>query len=129
MLEYFEDVAVRSARQSHLIPAVCRVRFYVKVNARFTSVPTASLIKWHHQASVAHLSRCKVGLQIHLKAFTSWPAARLEGGAAVAVAAQHHAARPLLLPVSGLLACICDAVPANESKLLRPGRPAPVAPT
>lgn len=30
VLEYFEDVAVRSARQSHLIPAVCRVRFYVK---------------------------------------------------------------------------------------------------
>jgi hypothetical protein len=33
VLEYFEDVAVRSARTSHMIPAVCRVRFYVKVSS------------------------------------------------------------------------------------------------
>ena len=41
VLEYFEDVAVRSARTSHMIPAVCRVRFYVKVG----TVSTGGLCK------------------------------------------------------------------------------------
>lgn len=46
VLEYFEDMSVHSARAQHLIPAVCRVRFYVKVRA--------SSSRWRHVSLPAH---------------------------------------------------------------------------